>query len=378
MGRPRTVNARVKDLPRGFRKVDGKWYWRSTDAATRAIKNQLAELGISMPTTKQPEAARQWWEKHVGSRLLSMSPADSIAGSVEELVRRYEAEELIAFKRQETRLEYEGRIRRIRSSFSHRPYPRTQEEAMKSGYLSSPAIQSHLHANRHRAASANRDIQLLSRMFRLAKVRWGLTAYNPCEGIEYLPEYARDVYVEDQTYIKITDAATPILKTMADISVQTSARIGSVYTMKLGQIKDGGIDIIVGKKKNGKGYSVKTYEWTADLRKSIDDAMTIRKQRQTPLSGEALFLLENGKPFTKEAYKSQWARLRKRLGIKAREVTVHDLGRAKAISDAESDERGQDLAGHETPEITRKVYRRKRNPTVPMPNVKRGAPKQGQ
>ncbi|MDN8617010.1 hypothetical protein [Variovorax ginsengisoli] len=42
---------------------------------------------------------------------------------------------------------------------------------------------SHLHDNKGRAASADKDIQLLSRMFRLARVRWGLTTFNPCEAI---------------------------------------------------------------------------------------------------------------------------------------------------------------------------------------------------
>lgn len=364
MARPRTVNARIKDLPRGFREVAGNWYWRPTDVATRAIATQLKELGLYKQLTK-PEQCRLWWEKNVGSRLLTMSPADKVSGSVEELIRKYEAEELVAFKRRDTRLEYEGRIRRLRSSFANRSYPRTQEEGLSKSYLSAPAIQSHLHANRHRAASANKDIQLLSRIFRLSKVRWGLTAYNPCEGIEYLPEHARDVYADDDTYRKITGAASPILRVMADISVQTSARIGSVYTITLAQIKDTGLDIRVGKKKNGKGFVIKTYAWTPSLRKSVDEAQAIRAQRLGPVSGDALFLTEDGKPFTKEAYKSQWTRLRKKLGIKAREITMHDLGRAKGISDAESDERGQELAGHEDTKITKRVYRRKPQITQP-------------
>lgn len=371
MARPRTVNARIKDLPRGFRKVGGNWYWRPTDAATRAVQAQLDGLLSAKATLKTPQQARAWWEKHVSARLLGMSSNDQVAGSIEELVRRYETEELTAFKRAETRTEYEGRIRRIRASFSCRPYPRTQEDGLRTGYLSSPVIQMHLHGNRHRAASANKDVQLLSRIFRLAKVRWGLTAYNPCEGLEYIPEYARDVYADDSTYLRITNSASPILRIMTDISVQTSARIGSVYTIELNQIKPDGLHIRVGKKKNGKGYIIKPYSWTDDLHKSIEQALSMRDERVTPLSGEALFLLDNGKPFTKEAYKSQWARLRKKLGIKAREITMHDLGRAKAISDADSDEQGQQLAGHEDSKITKRVYRRKINPTAPMPNVKR-------
>ena len=55
-------------------------------------------------------------------------------------------------------------------------------------YLRAVAITRHLHDNRTRAFSANKDVQTLSRIFRLARVRWGLTTFNACEDIEYLPE----------------------------------------------------------------------------------------------------------------------------------------------------------------------------------------------
>ncbi len=371
MGRPRTVNRKIKDLPRGFRQVEGKWYWRPTDTATRRIAEALKEAGVTTSQIRTPVEARRWWEKNASPKLDAMAPADDVAGTVEELVRLYEADILPTFKRADTKTEYEGRIKRIRASFGKRRYPRTQQEALQPGFLRDHEIQKHLLANMKRASSANKDVQLLSRIFRLAKTTWGKTAYNPCADIEYLPEHARDVYVEDDRYQEISDAAPPILQCMFHISSQTAGRIGAVYTIVLDQVRPEALVIRVGKKKNGRGYVEKPFVWTPDLRAAVDRAMAIRAERTRKGvdDGQALFLTEDGSPFTKEAYKSAWRRVRAKVGLKAREITVHDLGRAKAISDAESDEAGQQLAGHEDVKITKRVYRRKQIPAAPLPAV---------
>lgn len=376
MGRPRTLNAKIKDLPRGFRKVGTYWHWRPTDAATRAIWEKLQAAGIKSRAGATPNEAGAWWDKHVAPRLRAQTPDDEIAGTVEELLRLYEGDELPSFKRAETVAEYEGRIRRLRAAFGPATYPKTEAQALQHGVLRDATVQQHLHANRDRASSANKDIQLLSRIFRLARTRWGCTAYNPCEAIEYLPEHPRDVYVDDKTFTTIAGAANPQLQCMLDISSQTAARIGSVYTLRLSQITDTGLTIRVGKKKNGKGYIEKSYTWTPDLRAAVDRALALRAE--APATADKadpagpLFLTAAGRPYSQEAYKSAWARARKKLGLKAREVTVHDLGRAKAISDAESDQAGQQLAGHEDAKITRRVYRRKQEAVTPLPAVKTG------
>lgn len=61
----------------------------------------------------------------------------------------------------------------------------------------------------------------------------------------------------------------------------------------------------------------------------------------------------------------------KKLGLKARELTVHDLGRAKAISESESDQAGQELVQHESVGVTRRHYRRKAAVVEPRPSVKK-------
>lgn len=375
MGRPRTVNAKIKDMPRGMRKVGQFWYWRPTDSATRAVFDTLVKNGHSGNVGKTPNLARAWWSENVSPLLHKMTPDDAIKGTMEEIFRSYEADELPTLKRKETRDEYATHIKRLRADFGHMRYPRTEQEALSPGYLRDVAVQKHLHQNRSKPYIANRRISLLSRMFRLAKVRWGLTAYNPCADIEYLPEHARDVYADDEAYTKVVDAGAELFQVMVDISQQTGARIGSVYTIALDQITAEGLVIRVGKKKNAKGYTEVLYQWTDDLKASIAKARVLRdKVPGTPEKKDPagpLFLNRFGKAYTQEAYKSAWGRVRKKLGLKAREITVHDLGRAKAVSESESDVAGQTLVGHESVGVTRRHYRRKTATVQPMPAVKR-------
>lgn len=74
--------------------------------------------------------------------------------------------------------------------------------------------------------SGSSPVQLLSRILRLARIRWGLTTFNPCDAIEYLPESPLDQYVSDDRYAEIYAAASPILQCMLEISTQTGAREG--------------------------------------------------------------------------------------------------------------------------------------------------------
>ena len=233
MPRPRTVNRKIPDLPRGMRKVGALWYWRGTDQLTKEVEAGLKAAGMKMRCGATPVQARLWWEKHVSPALAAAMPEDDVVGTVEELLRKYRADELPTLTREQTKQEYEGRIRRIRAAFGKTKYAKTEAQAMQPGYLSAVTITKHLHDNRNRASSANKDIQLLSRMFRLARVRWGLTTFNPCESIEYLSEQPRDQYVSDDRYLEIYEAASPILQCMLEISTQTGAREGMIFDIRL-------------------------------------------------------------------------------------------------------------------------------------------------
>lgn len=105
MPRPRTVNRKIPDLPHGMRRVWAVWYWRGTDGLTKEVEAGLKGLGMSMRCGATPVQARLWWEKHVSPALAAAMPDGDIAGTVEELVRKYRADELPALAREQTKQE---------------------------------------------------------------------------------------------------------------------------------------------------------------------------------------------------------------------------------------------------------------------------------
>ncbi len=354
-----------------MRKVGAYWYWRGTDVLTKEIEAKLRAVGVAMRAGETPIQARLWWERHISPALAAAIPPDEVAGTVEQIIREYEADELIKFKRAATKTEYEGRIKRVRLAFGKRRYARAEAEAMSPGVLQAVAITRHLHDNRGRASSANKDVQLLSRMFRLARVRWGMTTYNPCEAIEYLPEAPRDQYVSDERYAEIYGAAGPVLQCMLEIASQTGAREGMIFDIRLGDFDEHGIELRVTKKRNAAGHVTKTYNMTPDLKAALDAAKELRKKNRggaASLPADYLFITKHGKPYTKESFKTLWRRVREKLGLAPREITFHDM-RAKAASDSTSDEDAQKLLHHEDAKVTRRVYRRKVPTSMPLPSA---------
>lgn len=371
MSRPRTVNKKIPDLPRGMRKVGAKWYWRGTDALTIEIQRRLKERGMSMCCGPTPVAARLWWEKHISPALAAAVPDDDFAGTVEELIRKYEGDELPDFQREATRKEYEGRIRRLRPAFGSKRYPKTEAQGLVPGFVGAVTITQHLHANKDRAASANKDIQLLSRIFRLARVRWGLTTFNPCEAIEYLPEGPRTQYVSDKRYADIYAAASPVLQCMLEISTQTGAREGMIFDIRIGDFDKEQIELRVSKKRNEKGYTAKTYAMTPDLWRAMSRALELRKKNRggaASLPSDYLFITKQGKAYSKESFKTLWRAVRVKLKLEPREITFHDM-RAKAASDSSSDVAAQELLHHEDVKVTKRVYRRKVPRSRPLPSA---------
>lgn len=371
MPRPRTVNKKIPDLPRGMRKVGAVWYWRGTDGLTKEIEARLREATLSMRAGTTPVQARIWWEKHISPALVAAVPDDDVVGTVEEVIRKYEADELATVKREATKTEYQGRIKRLRAAFRTKRYPKAEVQALLPGYLSAVTITQHLHANRDRASSANKDIQTLSRIFRLARVRWGLTTFNPCDGIEYLPEAPRDQYVSDERYAQIYNVASPLLQCMLEISTQTGAREGMIFDIRIGDFDADHIDLRVTKKRNDKGYTTKGYTMTPDLWAALTRALELRKKNRggaASLPSDYLFITKQGKPYGKEAFKTLWRAVRTKLGLAPREITFHDM-RAKAASDSDSDVSAQELLHHEDVKVTKRVYRRKVPTGTPLPSA---------
>ena len=125
------------------------------------------------------------------------------------------------------------------------------------------------------------------------------------------------------------------------------------------------------KKRNSVGYVSKVYEMTPDLWRALCRAQELRKKNRggaKSLPSDYLFITKQGKPYTKESFKSLWRAVRKKLGLAPREITFHDM-RAKAASDEVSDESAKELLHHNDVKVTRRVYRRKVPVSTPLPSA---------
>ncbi len=105
------------------------------------------------------------------------------------------------------------------------------------------------------------------------------------------------------------------------------------------------------------------YEWSPALREAVSLVRAVRPQETSPF----LFCNRLGKGYIDEAtggasgWDSNWQRFMTRLPSETRvteRFTENDL-RAKAASDAESDERARALLAHASVSTTRRVYRRR-------------------
>lgn len=371
MGRPRTLNAKIKDLPRGMRQVGKFWYWRGTDHATKEIEALLKAAGIPMNCGDTAIKARRWWEKHVSPMLLAVEPGDAIAGTIEELLRKYEQEELPTIANTQTHVAYAASIKTLRAQFGRRRYAKSDAEALSPTVLRPPEINQWLKKSTDRQNAANKDISLLGRVFRLAKTHWGLTSFNPVEGVEYPSQPPRDAYIDDALFLKMREAAGPVLRCMMDISSQTGARRGMIFDIRIGDIEADHLVVRVSKKKTRTGYEEVRYVLTPDLRRVMEEAMAIRRKTQGGASAkpnEPLFVTRTGLPYTGESFKRLWKTMRDKLDMPSWEVTFHDI-RAKAASDSDSDQSAQKLLVHADAAITRRVYRRKAATVQPLSAV---------
>lgn len=375
MGRPRTTNAKLKDFPRGMRKVGSNYYWRGTDHTTKAVETALKARGVAMQCGDSPIKARRWWEKNVSPLMMALLPADHIQGTVEELLRRYESEELPTIKNAKTNTAYAASIQVLRQHFGARRYAKSDAEAFSPSMLRPSDVNLWLKKSADRQNAANKDISLLGRVFRLARTHWGLTSFNPVENIEYPSQPPRDNYIDDATFLKMREAAGPVLRCMMDISSQTGARRGMIFDIRLGDIKPDHLVMRVSKKKTRTGFEVVNYAMTPDLRAALDSALALRAEKKgahsTQKSGGSahLFLTRNGTPYNGENFKTLWKTVRDKLGIEAWSATFHDI-RAKAASDSDSDQSAQKLLAHADANITRRVYRRKAATVQPIPGVR--------
>ncbi|HCF3157280.1 TPA: integrase [Pseudomonas aeruginosa] len=108
-------------------------------------------------------------------------------------------------------------------------------------------IKQYLIFRRSAPVRANREISLFSAIWNYAREMGYTKLAKPCSGVKRNRERGRDVYVEDDLYAVVYEAADQGLKDAMDLSYLTAQRVADTLKMDERDIRDGTLAIRQGK-----------------------------------------------------------------------------------------------------------------------------------
>lgn len=389
VGRPREKS---KDLPLGVYPVKGRFYVRPVNQEMRRIfavaypGKSCAPLGAD-----KAEARKQWVKLFV----TDVPKEDAVAGTVAELIERYERE-ILPNLTGTTKGHRTAYCKTLKKQFGERRFARSEVEAATGNFLRTMDLTQYLRAeavrefkdartkrvHHGRPVGVNREVKCLSRIFKLAKTQWGYTEYNPCLQLEYNPEHAREQYHDDDAYMAMYEKAAPVMQCLMDLAQMNGARRGMLLRIMLADadLNKPALRLTLNKRRQGRPPKYKFVPWSDDLRDVVKRALELRKKvrggkkdlKVADLETAPLFLSRTGKPFGDSAFNTAWRRAREAAGVKAGEFHFHDI-KAKAISDSPDLQNAQERGDHADSTITKTVYRRKPAVVTPLPRVSKKA-----
>ncbi|MBN8410736.1 tyrosine-type recombinase/integrase [Halomonas litopenaei] len=215
---------------------------------------------------------------------------------------------------------------------------------------------------------ANQDLKVLNRVLDFA-VRWGVIDRHPTKGevkaygIRDGLRKARDRYIDDWELAAWQSVATRQQRAFAAIILLTGIRKSDCLRIMENHVSDAELSVNVA--KTGKSLS---FVMTEALSAAVEEARSCKPR-------PSLYLLPNhrGRCYVNDkgltqTWDGRWADTMKRALEDTdleQTFTQHDL-RAKVGSDAENDQRAQELLDHTSVSVTRQHYRRKRRAIRPV------------
>jgi integrase len=335
----------VKDMPKRWAYKHGAYYYRPRSSERDQFDGKSwYRLGKSYHEALRAFAAIQ--ELQVSEKLGS-------------LIDRYEIE-ILPTRGISTQNGYKVALRRLRSALGHNP---VSVITPKVTYRYMDAL-----AKAKGMQVANTDLKVLNQVMNAA-VRWGVTERNPLKGtVRYYGKRdgltkERSRYVEDWELAAWQTVATRQQKAFAAIVMLTGIRKSDCLRLMEGHVGETTLTVPVS--KNDRPV---VFELTPALRAAIDEA---RACKPAP----SLYLIPNRKGqchVSERGDSKPWDKSWRRSMARAIEqtdleepFTRHDL-RAKVGSDADTEQRAQELLDHSDPSITRAHYRRKKRTIRPV------------
>lgn len=322
MGRKRKSQT---SLPSRWALKNGRYYYRVPEH----LKEEWDDKSWFPLGKTLPEAYANWYTR--------VQIDDGLPKTLGAAMDRY-CSEVLPEKAPKTQSEYLKSITRLRAVFG-KMSPKSLRPTHVYQYL-----------GKRPATAGNRDKAVLSAVMS-ACVRWGVLDRNLVKEVQRNKETPRDRYVTDEEVEKFLTHCNPTLKAYVELKLLTGLRQGQILKLKLSDWD--GEKLTVPGAKSGR-----TMVYSGEgLSEAINQAFSLRKGRA--LRSLNIFSTRNGQPYTSDGFRSIWQRAMEKNIAKGNErFTDHDL-RAKVASDSESLAAAQDRLGHQSSQLTRRVYRRK-------------------
>jgi integrase len=201
---------------------------------------------------------------------------------------------------------------------------------------------------RGEGGAARHEIRLLSCILTFGRRIGALSKPNPCYGLRLPGEKPRERYVTDEEFLAVRALAPTMVGYAMDLALMAGMDRSTILALERRHVTDAGLAFTRGKTKEQQVIS-----WSPDLRQVIDAIL-----HEPPRLRAALICTQHGKRYTADGFKTLWHRTMD-AAVKAgiARFHFHDL-RAKSASDADSDQSAADRLGHQSPALTRRVYRR--------------------
>ena len=329
---PKPRKPENRKLPARWRHKHGAFYYR-VPAGQEALWDDKQEFRLGHTLAE----AYQTWALRVDS-------VENIR-CMGDLLDRYN-HETVPTKAPKTQESNRISIRRLRPVFSHMPLICIKP---KHAYRYLDEV-----TKKHGAASANRDLEVLSHSLSKA-VEWGLIDRNPIKGqVRKNSIKRRERYIEDWEITEALKVANPTLQAYIILKLLTGLRRGDMLRIRTSDLKLDGIHVQTS--KTGKKLII---EWTDELEIAINTALSARPKDIAPW----VFCTRQGKCYVKEdgsanAFDSLWQRFMFKViaSTKVKNRFQEKDLRKKTASDMELNLASK-LLGHTKIETTARHYR---------------------
>ena len=329
---PKPRKPENRPLPARWRHKHGAYYYRVPPGSeSQWDGKQEFRLGVTLA-----EAYRVW--------ALRLDPPEGIR-LLGDLFDRYAAE-VVPAKAHKTQISNQLSLRRLRLVFSQVPVAALKP---RHAYRYRDEV-----TRKHGAASANRDLEVLSHSLSKA-VEWGLIDRNPIKGqVRKNRVVPRDRYIEDWEIQEALSVANPMMNAYITLKLLTGLRRGDLLQLRERDLSRDGIEVRLS--KTGSRIII---AWTDELRAAVREALAVRPGSNM----DYLFCTRAGECFVKTSgvatgFDSLWKRFMDKVikQTKVRERFQEKDLRKKTASDMRREDASQ-LLGHTSLSTTDRHYR---------------------